>query len=422
MDEMVNKLEAADIAAVLKMLPHRYPFLMVDRVIDIHGDERGIGIKNVTFNEPHFQGHFPDNPVFPGVLLIEGMAQTAGVLCIVSIGIRAAAGVLLDHRQGEVSQAGGAGRHHRISHDEDHAPPHDVVVSWRRKSRRSNRRRGECRRHNFRRMSAPSIDASARIEDGAKIGRDVTIGPYCTIGAHVTVGDGCKLLAHVNLTGHTTIGARTVIHPFASLGSPPQSAKYRGGPTRLVVGVECDIRENVTMNTGTEDDSGLTQVGDKCFLMGGSHVGHDCKVGNNVTVANNVVLGGHVSVGDNVVFGGVAAVRQFVRIGDGAMVVGLTGLRADVIPWGMVRSAPAVLVGLNVVGMRRHGLTKADIHRVRAVYLALFFGDGEFRARLDRLAAEHGEDAQVMAMLGFIRVGKRPLTMAIKNSEIEEQP
>ena len=120
MDEVVTKLEAADIAAVLKMLPHRYPFLMVDRVIDIRGDEFGIGIKNVTINEPHFQGHFPDNPVFPGVLMIEGMAQTAGVLCIAAIYSDAAeVGVFPDHRQGEIPQAGVAGRHHRIPHDKN---------------------------------------------------------------------------------------------------------------------------------------------------------------------------------------------------------------------------------------------------------------------------------------------------------------
>ena len=204
---------------------------------------------------------------------------------------------------------------------------------------------------------------------------------------------GC--IAHVNLTGHTTIGARTVIHPFASLGSPPQSVHYRGGPTRLVVGAECDIRENVTMNTGTEDGGGVTQVGDRCFLMVGSHVGHDCKVGNNVVFANNILLAGHVSVGDYVVFGGGVAVRQFVRIGEGAMIVGLSGVRADVIPWGTVQGPLANLVGLNVIGMRRRGFAKADIHRYREAYRALFFGDGEFRARLERVAADYGGDAQV---------------------------
>lgn len=269
-------------------------------------------------------------------------------------------------------------------------------------------------------MSTAMIDASARIEAGAVIGRDVSIGSYCTIGPHVTVGDGCRLFAHVNLTGHTTIGPRTVIHPFASLGSPPQSFSYRGGPTKLVVGADCDIREAVTMNTGTEDDRGITQVGDRCFFMVGSHVGHDCTVGNNVVFANNAMLAGHVSIGDYVVFGGGVAVRQFVRIGDGAMIVGLSGVRADVIPWGMVHGPLAHLIGLNVVGMRRRGLSKADIHRVRAAYQALFFGDGEFRARLERVAAEHGADAQVAKIIDFIRAGKRPLTMAVKRNEADE--
>src|SRR5689334_13501220 len=96
------------------------------------------------------------------------------------------------------------------------------------------------------------IDSSARIADGAIIGAGVSIGPYCIVGPNVVLGEGCRLVAHVHLTGHTTIGPRTVIHPFASLGSPPQSTRYRGGPTRLVVGADCDIRENVTINTGTE--------------------------------------------------------------------------------------------------------------------------------------------------------------------------
>lgn len=265
-----------------------------------------------------------------------------------------------------------------------------------------------------------AIDPSARIETGATIGRDVSIGPFCTVGADVTVGDGCRLIAHVHLAGHTSIGPRTVIYPFASLGSPPQSVKYRGGKTRLVVGADCDIREGVTMSTGTEDDHGLTQVGDRCFFMVNSHVAHDCKVGNDVTFANNVVLAGHVTVGDYVVFGGGAAVRQFVRIGDGAMIVGLSGVRADVIPWGMVHGPLAHLVGLNVVGMRRRGVSKTDIHRYRDTYRALFFGEGEFRARFAALSAESGKDPLLAKMFDFIRAGTRPLTMAINRGEADE--
>ena len=269
-------------------------------------------------------------------------------------------------------------------------------------------------------MNAPMIDPSARISAGAAIGANVSIGPCCTIGANAVIGDDCRLISHVNVTGHTTIGARTVIYPFASLGTPPQSFKYRGGPTRLTVGADCDIREHVTMNIGTEDDDGHTQVGDHGFFMVGSHVGHDCKVGSHVTVANNTLLGGHVAVGDYVVFGGGAAVRQFVRIGEGAMIVGLTGVRADVIPWGTVQGPLAFLVGLNVVGMRRRGVAKADILKMRRAYETLFFGAGEFRARLDAVEAESGADPHVARMIAFIRAGKRPLTMATKRGADDE--
>jgi UDP-N-acetylglucosamine acyltransferase len=230
----------------------------------------------------------------------------------------------------------------------------------------------------------------------------------------VAIGDGCRLVSHVN------IGARTVIYPFASLGTPPQSVKYRGGPTRLAVGADCDIREHVTINTGTEEGGGLTQVGERCFIMVGSHVGHDCQVGSNVTVANNTLLGGHVSVGDHVVFGGGTAVRQFVRIGEGAMIVGLSGVRADVIPWGTVQGPLAHLIGLNVIGLRRRGVAKAEILTLRRAYEALFFGAGEFRARLSALEAEFGADPQVAAMIAFVRAGKRPLTMAIKRADSDE--
>jgi UDP-N-acetylglucosamine acyltransferase len=262
-------------------------------------------------------------------------------------------------------------------------------------------------------MSA--IDSTARVAATASIGHDVTIGPYCVVGPDVVLSDRCRLIAHVHLAGHTSIGPRTVVHPFASLGSPPQSVKYRGGPTRLVVGADCDIRENVTMSIGTEDDRGVTEVGDRCFFMAGSHVGHDCVVGSDVVFANNVVLGGHVSVGDHTVFGGNAAVRQHVRVGEGAMIVGLGGVRADVIPFGCAQGPLAYLVGLNVVGLRRRGVAREEIRRLRQAYQILFFGAGAFRERVEHVAAEFADQPMVVRVIAFIRAGgTRPLTMAVE--------
>jgi UDP-N-acetylglucosamine acyltransferase len=266
-----------------------------------------------------------------------------------------------------------------------------------------------------------AIDPTARIAAGAVIGEDVTIGPYCIVGPDVVLASGCRLVANVHLTGRTSIGARTVIHPFASLGSPPQSVKYRGGATGLVVGADCDIREGVTMNIGTEQGGGLTEVGDRCFFMVGSHVAHDCKVGNDVTFANNAVLGGHVTVGDRVVFGGQAAVRQFMRVGEGAMIGGLSGVIADVIPFGYAVGQLADLVGLNVVGLKRRGVPRSDMHRLRRAYRALFFGPGTFRARVDEVADEYAGDALVERVIAFIREGgTRALTMAVNRAATGE--
>lgn len=266
------------------------------------------------------------------------------------------------------------------------------------------------------------IDPTARITEGAVIGKNVSIGPYCVIGSHVAIGEGCVLTAHVHVTGHTSIGPRTRIAPFASLGTPPQSVRYRGGPTRLVIGADCDIREHVTMNIGTEDDRGVTEIGDKCFLMVNTHVGHDCKVGNNVTMANNAVLGGHVVVEDFVFIGGNSAVHQFVRIGQSVMIAGVTGVAADIIPFGFCVGQRGVLDGLNIVGLRRRGVSRTDIHNLRQAYRALFHVRGVFKERVEAVSLAFGEDPLVANVLQFIRDGgSRPL-MKPDSAGLESEP
>lgn len=249
------------------------------------------------------------------------------------------------------------------------------------------------------------IDPTARIESGAVIGKDVSVGPYCVVGPHVVIGDGCRLFAHVHITGHTTLGAGSIVYPFASLGTPPQSVKYKGGPTKLVIGPNCEIREHVTMNTGTEEAGGVTEVGARCLLMVGAHIAHDCRVGNDVTFANNATLGGHVTVGDNVFFGGLSAVHQFARIGEGAMIAGLTGVPGDIIPFGYARGSYATLVGINVIGMRRKGYTRDDMHRLRRANNELFAATGTFSERLDAVAGKYAGDPVVGKVIAFIQQG-----------------
>jgi UDP-N-acetylglucosamine acyltransferase len=250
------------------------------------------------------------------------------------------------------------------------------------------------------------IDPWSRVAGGASLADDVEIGPFCTVGPGVELRAGVRLLSHVNVAGVTVIGERTVIHPFASLGTPPQSTGYRGGATRLSIGGDCDIREGVTVSTGTEDGGEVTRVGSRCFLMANSHIGHDCQVGSDVVLANGAVLGGHVSIADHAFVGGNAAVHQFCRAGEGAMLGGMSGITRDVIPYGFAFGPKADLVGLNVVGLKRRKFSRQDIHHIRGAYRALFFGDGRFAQRLARVAAEFEGDPLVGKIVAFIRDGK----------------
>ena len=255
-----------------------------------------------------------------------------------------------------------------------------------------------------------AIDPTARVAEGARLGTGVEIGPFCLIGPQVQIEPGARLISHVTVTGATSIGAETIVYPFTSLGTPPQSVHYRGGATRLVIGARCQLREGVTMNTGTEDGGGVTRVGDRCFLMVGSHVGHDCHIANDVTLANNVVLGGHVSVGEYTFLGGHVAIHQFVRIGEGVMMAGMSAARDDIIPFGFALGQTGALVGLNTVGLRRRGATKAELHRLRRAYRALFFGEGRIADRIEAVAKEFAGDPLVGKVIAFIRAGgKRPL-------------
>lgn len=248
-----------------------------------------------------------------------------------------------------------------------------------------------------------AIDATARVADSARIGEDVEIGPYCMVGPDVELARGVRLIANVNVAGLTTIGEGSTVYPFASLGTPPQSVHYRGGATKLVIGAHCQIRESVTLNRGTEDGGGVTRVGDRCFIMVGSHVAHDCHIGNDVIFANLATLGGHVSVGDNTVVGGLAAIHQFVRVGEGVMVGGLAMVRQDIVPFTVARSEN--LAGLNIVGLRRRGVSRAELHLLRRAYRFLFLGPGQFADRLEAVAGEFADNPFVGKMIAFIRAG-----------------
>lgn len=250
------------------------------------------------------------------------------------------------------------------------------------------------------RHDSAHIHPSSVIEPGAVIGPDCRIGPFCIVGAEVILGRGVELKSHVVVTGRTEIGDETVVFPFTTLGEIPQDLKFRGEATRLVIGARNRIRENVTMNTGTEGGGGVTRVGDDGLFMAGSHVAHDCQIGNHVILVNNAALAGHCVLEDEVIVGGLSGVHQFVRIGRGAMIGAVTMVTADVIPHGLVQGPRGVLEGLNLVGLKRRGAGRPDIAALRDLLETL--GGGTFRDSA-RSAAEKGSDnALVSEVLDFI--------------------
>jgi UDP-N-acetylglucosamine acyltransferase len=262
-----------------------------------------------------------------------------------------------------------------------------------------------------------TIDPTARVEDGAVIGEGTCVGPYCIVGANAVIGKNCKLISHVQVMGHTLIGADCMISPFVVLGGAPQDLSYRGEPTRLEIGGGCTIREGVTMNVGTVKGGGLTRVGARGFFMNNSHVGHDCLVGDDVIFATSATLGGHCEIGDFVYIGGLSAVHQFTRIGRQVMIGGICGVRGDVIPFGLVNGQYAVLEGLNIVGMKRRKFTRERLATLRAFYQKLFHGPGIFADRLVSVQPLANEDPAIAEILTFIGDGKhRPLCLPVDSS------
>lgn len=248
-----------------------------------------------------------------------------------------------------------------------------------------------------------AVHPSAVVEDGAVIGAGVEIGPFCHVGPRVTLGEGVVIASHVSIGGVTSIGARTRIFSGAHLGGEGQIRGNDFAEGRLEIGEDCVLREMVSMNAGSRKGGGVTTIGARGYFMANAHVGHDCHVGNDVTFANSVALGGHSEIGDGVIFGGLSAVQQFCRVGKGAMVGGLTGVNRDIIPYAMAFGDHVELAGLNLIGLKRRGLSRDTINAMRATFRSVFYGQGGSvtdRARAAR--AQFAGVAEVAEITDFI--------------------
>jgi UDP-N-acetylglucosamine acyltransferase len=246
-----------------------------------------------------------------------------------------------------------------------------------------------------------NIHPSAGIEDGAQIDPSAKVGPVGIVGPDVVLHADVVLKSHVVMAGRTEVGEGTVIFPFSVIGEIPQDLKFKGEPSRLVIGKRNRIREHVTMNCGTEGGGGLTKLGDDGLLMAGCHIAHDAILGDRVIVVNSAAVAGHCIIEDDVIIGGLAGIHQFVRIGQGAIIGAVTMVTNDVIPYGLVQAPRGELDGLNLVGLKRRGVARADITALRAAFQMLAQGEGTFHDRARRLGDET-ESAYVRQIVEFV--------------------
>jgi UDP-N-acetylglucosamine acyltransferase len=251
------------------------------------------------------------------------------------------------------------------------------------------------------------IHPTAVVHPGAVLGNGVSIGPYSVIGEKVSLGDGCQIGPHVVIEGNTSIGQDTRISQFASIGAPPQDVSYRGEDTRVEIGARVNIREYVTIHRGTMRGKGATVIGDDCYFMAYCHVAHDCTLGQGVWMANSAHLGGHIEIGTRAILGGIVAVHQFVRVGEYALVGGVSGVAKDVPPYTLASGSRIYVYGLNEVGLRRNGFARETIRELKRAFKIAFRSSLPVEQAVQKIRAEMAGIPEALKFADFLATSRR---------------
>ncbi len=413
-----------DIVSSLDRLCYCYPSPLVDAVLEHEPGRRVAAVKNVSVNEDFFQGHFPGQPLMPGVLLIETMAQVAAILLLEGGAVRRAwlrgvdnakfrsRVVPGDRLRVEVTAGPRRGRIARLtavaSIDGSVAAEAELVMGVERKDTKEAKDTKDL-----------DVHPTAIVHPDATIGTGTSVGPYVTIGEHVTIGRDCRIGASTVIDGFTTIGDGNEIAPMASIGLVPQDLKFGGEPTRVVIGDRNVIREFVTIHRGTAGGGGLTSIGNGNLLMAYTHIAHDCHVGHHTIFGNAATLAGHVLVDDFANIGAFSGVHQFCRVGKYAFVGGYSVVTKDALPYVKTVGNRARVYGINTIGLIRRGFAQDAITKLRRAYRYLL------HANTSRALSQIEHDAalqcpEVAYMLEFIRTSKRGVGLRRPSRRVEE--
>ncbi len=255
-------------------------------------------------------------------------------------------------------------------------------------------------------MEKASIHPSAVIHPSAEIGEGVIIGPNVVIGEDVKIGNGTRIIANAYIE-YTEIGENCTISPFSTIGSEPQDLGYKGEKTKVVIGNDTIIKENVTIHRGAACGDFTTRIGNKCLLMVGSHVAHNCVLADQVILANLVTLGGHVHVGFGAFVGGMSVFHQNIRIGDMAIISGFSASRQDILPYSKGEGRPPVPRGLNVVALKRRGVSQEVRNNMNLAFKYLISEEYNTSQAIEKIKSEIPMNEYIENMIEFIQSSKR---------------
>ena len=408
-----------DIGWLVSQIPTHYPFVLVDRILEHDAAGRLVAAKNVTGSEDFFAGHFPDQPVMPGVLILESLAQAAGIWLL-----KTAA----DPRALEIRVVGFDDTKFR----RPVVPGDQLRLEVQLERRRGDlaRFRGDVRVGNARAAEArlllqvatlppPAVDPLARVAPGAVLEPGVRVGPFCLVGPGVRIGRASVLESHVVIDGDTRIGERNRFFPFSSIGLVPQDLKFKDEASLVEIGDRNVFREGVTVHRGTAGGGGVTRIGSSNLFMGQAHVAHDCQVGNHAILANGTALSGHVEVQDYATLGGLSGVHQFCRVGTHAFVGGGTVATRDVLPYSLTVGNRARFFGLNLVGLKRRGFGTQQIAALKQACRLLMAPAPSLAEALRRVEAEAPNTSEVRALVEFVRAAKRGVVLERRRDAAE---
>lgn len=393
-----------DVKEIMKVLPHRPPFLLIDKIVEISEDyKKVVAIKNVTMNEPFFLGHFPGFPIMPGVLIVEAMAQTGayGMLSNPDNKGKIALFAAIDGVRFRKPVVPGDQLRIEVEATKVKGPVAKMKGTAFVNGQVACEGELTCSIMDNKGSGGALIDGSASIHPTAKIGKNVKIGTHSVIGQEVEIGDNTEIGSNVLLARWVKIGSDCKVMHGTSIGTPPQDTKYKGEKTWVTIGDRCTIREFVTIHQPTGEGN-VTTIGNDCLLMVHSHIPHNARIGNNVVVGGYVGIAGHAEIDDYVIIGGLSAIHQFVRIGKMSMIGGQSKIVQDVPPFMIADGNPAQVRALNIIGLQRRGISMEAQVELKKAFKVVFRSGNNLSQAINHLKKDCKPLDEIKCLISFI--------------------